>query len=742
MRLGGQEQLSPLSQPVRLFILALYVAGLFVASKLALGTWLPPTSDKGLWFYSGLAAILLGSLLVTPFYTKPADAISYAVAALVALLSVRAWGSEASGTFVATLWLFTLCYVVAVLSFGVLAIALKDAPQPLLQHLSASLTLLADTLGAPRTLFSVLFLFALVSFHRQTPREYLWIGLAWALLVALRPLEIGAHTIRRLAEIWQSTFVLNVVGEIVGHETPGIVLVRQETTVDPAFGDLLSVPGDDGSPSLAMALDHVGFADGRWLRALQLNTPKQFREAISVPFSRQQKNTHPIALTFPSSHVQPAINDEAWTERKRFAGLVAPDTSISRLWVELVRTDLDFAEGQLFEAQIGNRKGLYQIINGLTKEEIVHQKNTRGFIRVDARKIGCWDAEKARFDVIRWMPQPNTPVFILQASDRVFATTAIGYVPGTNYPVTVNIQPLVTHNTAILGILGAGKSFLALELIERMLVQKVKVICLDLTNQYSSQLQPYLHKEKEAETLATLQAVGPPGKTNVQQNVEEGGSIERFRKTLKESIGEFLRPPETQLLKIINPAEFEVWRQDSKPFSGKASMAMLTIAEITRLVAEVTLEALQEQGMNDEARCCLVFEEAHSLIPEWSAVASEGDRTATNGTAKAILQGRKFGLGCMVITQRTANVTKSILNQCNTVFALRVFDATGMEFLSNYIGEDYANVLSSLEDRHAVAFGRAVSCRDPILIRLNDRTAFLEGFRASPRAAIGEVAGA
>src|SRR2546421_12494623 len=89
-------------------------------------------------------------------------------------------------------------------------------------------------------------------------------------------------------------------------------------------------------------------------------------------------------------------------------------------------------------------------------------------------------------------------------------------------------------------------------------------------------------------------------------------------------------------------------------------------------------------------------------FPEWNAVASEGDKAATNGTAKAILQGRKYGLGCLVVTQRTANVTKTILNQCNTVFALRVFDSTGMEFLRNYVGDDYSSVLSTLENRHAI----------------------------------------
>jgi hypothetical protein len=196
----------------------------------------------------------------------------------------------------------------------------------------------------------------------------------------------------------------------------------------------------------------------------------------------------------------------------------------------------------------------------------------------------------------------------------------------------------------------------------------------------------------------------------------------------------FLNPKSQEKLKIYNPVQFEVWRQDSKPFQGKASMASLTPTEIARFITEAALEVLQLQGLSERARCCIVFEEAHSLIPEWNAVASEGDRVATNGTAKAILQGRKYGLGCLVITQRTANVTKSILNQCNSIFALRVFDATGMEFLKNYIGEDYAGVLSTLEDRHAVVFGRASSCRDPVLVPLNDRNKFLQLFRENIQA--------
>jgi hypothetical protein len=111
-------------------------------------------------------------------------------------------------------------------------------------------------------------------------------------------------------------------------------------------------------------------------------------------------------------------------------------------------------------------------------------------------------------------------------------------------------------------------------------------------------------------------------------------------------------------------------------------------------------------------------------------VAFDGDKIATAGTARSILQGRKYGMGCLLITQRTASVTKTILNQCNTIFAMRMFDDTGKDFLSNYVGRDYAETLSSLPERQAIFFGRASSCENPVLIRLKDRDTFRRLFRA------------
>jgi uncharacterized protein DUF87 len=721
----------------RLIILIVYLIGLFTASRIALGSWIPPTSERGIWFYAALAALLLGSLLVTPFFTKPADAISYAVAAIVALLATNVWASSAATGFDRFVGSVAILYVLVVLVAAILAISLKDSQRPVVQKTAQSGLLLADAAGSPRAIFSVVFFFALVTYHRTEPREYVIIGLAWALFVGLRPLEAVADLWRRWSTLWVSKGGLARLGEVVGHETPDLVLIREDADSSAVLGDMLIARTDGGRPGLAIALDHVGFADGCWLRAIHLKNVKVV-QGILDDAAVVRSVADGSALRAGEQTVERDAVALAKDMRQRLLGLVASDTNVGQLQLELVRADLDLQEGSLVEVDMKNRAVLYQVIRGLTREEVLQEKNTRGFVRAQAKKIGSWNSDRRSFDPVPWLPQPNQAVLLVRPGQDTVTRDAIGHFPGTAYPVSIDPHLLVTHNAAILGILGVGKSFLALELVERMIRGGIKVVCLDLTNQYAKELGPFVDAVAEHQMVEELEKIGVAGKTKVKKNVEEGGSVGEFAKKIKEQFEAFLKPDDVRKLRIVNPAQFEVWRQDSKPYQDQASMATLTPTEITRIITEAVLEVLQAQGMTEQARCCIVYEEAHSLIPEWNAVASDGDKTATNGTAKAILQGRKFGLGCLVITQRTANVTKSILNQCNTVFGLRVFDATGMEFLKNYIGEDYAGVLSTLEDRHAVVFGRASSCRDPVLTRLNDRTEFLKVFREQ-QPAMGET---
>lgn len=716
------------SQKVRLLFLGVYLAALFIACRLALGIWLPPSGEKGLWFYSGLAALLLGNLIISPLFTKPADAVSYAVAGLVALLTASGWYVSADTHFETFLWYLALTYVLMVLISAMLAIAFRNDTRPVRKKLAYTLFQLADFVGQPRAIFSVIFLYALVAFHRHSPREYLVIGLAWALVVAFRPLESISTFLARIRRVWRASPAIQPFGEIVGHQVPDLLLIRQKGSADFKLGDALVARTEGGEVGLALALDAVGYSEGRWLRAIHLPAQPESGSEIQKVLEASRPFESEVLKIDPSILDLSAINEIASQTRAHLLGLVAPGTDITRLRFEILRTDLDIEEGRLVEVSLRGRPVLFQIINGFTKEEILQQKNTRGFVSADAKKIGTWNEASQHFDVVKWIPRPNAQVTLVEAQAPPTRLDAVGHFPGTSYPVMVDVDTLITHNTAILGILGIGKTCLSLELAERMIAKGVKVICLDLTNQYAHELDPYHDTAAEREVGEELQRIGVAGRTNVQRNVEEGGSINEYREAVRNDLQTFLDPRDARRLKFYNPTAFEVWKQDSRPFNEQASMASLTPPEITRIISEATLEILKD-SMSDSARCCIIFEEAHSLIPEWNAVASEGDKAATNGTAKAILQGRKYGLGCFVVTQRTAHVTKSILNQCNTVFAMRVFDATGMEYLRNYIGEDYTGVLSTLEDRHAVVFGRASSCRDPVLIRVNQREDFVRAFR-------------
>ncbi len=715
-----------LSQTARLAILVLYAVLLFAVCRFLFGTWLPPNAEKGLWLYASFAHLLLGTLLLSPYFTKPADAVSDAVIAALVLPEVAGavWGLHQA--WVVWAWRSIFAYYVAVIVIGSLAMLLRKATSIRGKQIAESFYLLSTQFGEPPLVFSLLFFFALLAFHLENMREFVTLVATWVIIVPLRLFEHVVHIAKDIKNIWSESPSYETLCETYARKEPHLLLLRRTGEGLLQFGQVLTMKHSRQGPlHHAMVVDEFQLAEERWIRCLEITgqltadtQQKLQRATVSSPVLRLSAVAHQseIDLAFQTCRV--------YSKRSDLVGIVAPNTDIATLRFELTRADLDIGEGQLVEVLIGAKPVLYQLIDGLTQEEILAQKNTYGFARASAKKIGTWDDNRQRFEHVRWIPQLNEPVFLQQSRQSPALATAVGFFPNTGYPLSVDVQQLVTHNTAILGILGAGKTFLALELVERILLNGIRVIALDLTNQYVSELTPYYDAAVEQPNIDKLKALGPAGKTNVKQNVPEGGSVQAFQAELKQQLTTFMADPQARI-RIYNPTAFEVWRQDSKPFNNTASMAQLTPTEITRIVTEVALE-LCSTTITDQARLCIVYEEAHSLIPEWNAVASEGDKAATNGTAKAILQGRKYGLGCLVVTQRTANVTKTILNQCNTVFALRVFDSTGMEFLRNYIGDDYAGVLSTLEDRHAVAFGRSSSCSDPVLIRLNDRNKFLQ----------------
>lgn len=705
----------------RVLSLVVYGAALATLQHLVVSTGLSP-NQNAIWLYSGFASLLFGSRLLNPHFTPPADAATNAFMAAAALFagSLVVEPDSLEAAFLNST--IGLCLFILTISVVVLLIrpATGSETRPLIRAADKAVR----SLGSPVVIFTIVILICVWVFHRSQHYEATIILTAWAVIVVLRPIESILNFIDWANEQWVVLTTHDVIGEIAAYQSPNMVLIRQsgDTRVD--RGTPMIVADSNGPWMLGVALNYVGRDEGILLRALTLELPGVLQNDLKNLAKGQTSGT---ALAVSAATDALAGIDEI-EQIERLCGIVVSDANLEYLLFEVIE-DTDLTEGRLVESKIGNHHVIFQIIDGLTREDIVQQKNTYGYARAKARKIGRWDRDAEKFTPVKWLPRINAPVFLLETTEQEISPNVIGHFPDTSFGVSVNISEAVTHNTAILGILGIGKSYLSIELVERMIADGIKVICLDLTNQYAELLSEFRDAAHDDRLDQELCDAG--GRGEAMQSKEEGGSINQFAEKLSEQLANFVSE-DGRNLRVINPAAFDVWRQTGfKDYkTGDASMASLSPAEITAMVSDAALEVCQKMGMTAQGRLCLVYEEAHSLVPEWNSVVAEGDKAATARSARAILQGRKYGLGCLLITQRTANVTKTILNQCNTIFAMRTFDDTGKEFLSNYIGRDYADILPSLEARHAVIFGKASSCENPVLVRLNDREPFLEAFRA------------
>jgi hypothetical protein len=705
---------------LRAIALIVYLVALVAVQALIIDTGLSP-NENSIWLYSGVASLLLGSRIVNPYFTPPADTLTNAFTAFLALIPalpvVRSSTADAYvlGSAVG------LCVMVAGMSLLVLILRPEPGVEP------APMWRLIDKavkgLGSPNVIFSLLILASVWIFHRDKPIEVFAILTSLLVIVFFRPLEsFGAYVLWFLNRP-KPLRGLNIVGSVAAHQSPGIVLVRQVEPKAIARGSPMIISDQHGPAQLGIALNYVGRDEGNLLRVLTVDMPKGL--AAFQEGSRPSSGDGVAVLITVSDEQKADIGALKWIDR--LCGIVDSDTSPEFLQFEVIN-EAGLAEGCLIEARVGDQQRvIYQVVDGVTREEVVQQKNKYGYARAKARKIGTWDEQVRRFCPVTWMPRMNAPVFLLHKGEADPSDDCIGRFPLTPYGVRFDVVEGVTHNTAILGILGVGKSYLAIELVERMIALGIKVLCLDLTNQYEKLLTDFIDPAHEQARRDDLAAAGKGGVA--QQNKEKGGSRHAFKRAVFRKMQEFMAADDDHFLWVLNPAQFQVTKQVSGMYAGNADLAHLTAAEITSIFSDAALSSCQKLGMTDEARLCLVYEEAHSLVPEWNSVAAEGDKMATATSARAILQGRKYGLGCLLITQRTANVTKTILNQCNTIFAMRTFDDTGKEFLGNYIGSEYAAVLPSLQPRHAVVFGKASSCENPVLVRLNDQDDFRARFR-------------
>ena len=99
-------------------------------------------------------------------------------------------------------------------------------------------------------------------------------------------------------------------------------------------------------------------------------------------------------------------------------------------------------------------------------------------------------------------------------------------------------------------------------------------------------------------------------------------------------------------------------------------------------------------------------------------VSDNASKATVNSIAQIALQGRKYNIGFIVIAQRTANVSKTVLTQCNSVIVFQELDRTTSDFLANYMGRSFVEILPTLKNRTAIAMGKAFRSTAPMIFEV------------------------
>ncbi len=683
------------------------------------------------WFFSGILLIIMGMYVTEPYFSSPTDTLSNSISLILVLLAITN-RQELKG------YVELLVYAVCMFILSIFHMIVKNYNE---RAKRISFWCLKH-LGSSKTMFSVVYLVSAFSFFRDNiPMLFAAIAL-WICMVPIGLVESIIAKFSQLMGIIKEKDIDSCIGVAIKNSESNLYTIsvpktdKKEKLVSLSRNSVYAVKVDSDSYSLGIETQRKNLIDSIWISIMLLDdaeleiTLNDLEDiGININYTENLGAAHVLNEgKIKQSILEQLKSSTIFKERDDFIGFVLPESNVSTIRFNTCKIDeTRLTEGTIVKTHIAGSEVLYQVINGITKIVSNSADSEYGYMCAVARKLGHYDAEHHEIKYVNWTPKVYESVYLCKVNRDIdlqeIAKTSIGRLPGSDMSIPIkNINALVTHNTAVLGILGVGKSCLTFELIKKIVAAGIKVICLDITNQYASDNGLYKYIP-EAQIVSDLlqekidELESQSMRTGTSDSKSSWGNVENFKKLMESAVSGFMDANNKSVM-VLNPEKYIV-RQAATDFRI-TELKDVSLVEKVQIISEIVLKKCMDLGQIDKARCCVVYEEAHSLTPEFNSVVVKDDNSHANGTAKVILQGRKYGLGCIIVTQRTANVTKSILNQCNTIFALRVFDDTGKSFLENYIGRDYSDTLPTLEERHAIAIGKGIGLKQPVILQLND----------------------
>lgn len=520
---------------------------------------------------------------------------------------------------------------------------------------------IVTSIGRSTVIFSIVFLLALLSFFELDNFQTKVLAITWGAILLIANLRFD-----RILVGFRTKTSPETLGFVSSFLAPRTLFFERADGVKLQNGQVIGIKSSSsGSIASAVVVGERRSPRSTWYVANLLSST--LRDTDIDQTSKVVAQTQ----NFSEDGAKEA------EESDLVAGLVSDGSSVSTLQFEVLG-EPNIATGSVLGAMHLSGEIYYQLFDGIVCEEPSLEKSDRSYVTARAEQIGIWDTQTNGFKTFGWVARENSPVTLIDeksnpgVSPLAHEDTKIGHIPNSKFPAVVSLKDLVLFHSAVVGVTGSGKSFLTFELLEKCALTGIKVVCIDPTGDYQRHL-----------STAVL--------------IRSHNALTAFLDSDDQMIGilETAINKENPILQCHNAAKICLnWCKDHRK---------------------------EDEIVRPTPKVMFVMEEAHLLIPEWSFNPVKNLQDKVNLTSQIVLQSRKYGLGFLIVAQRTANVSKSALNQCNTIFALQQFDQTGAEFLGNYMGRHHVSSLPNLQDRHGIVVGKASASQRPILVRFNDQ---------------------
>ncbi|HIP34215.1 MAG TPA: ATP-binding protein [Bacteroidia bacterium] len=152
-----------------------------------------------------------------------------------------------------------------------------------------------------------------------------------------------------------------------------------------------------------------------------------------------------------------------------------------------------------------------------------------------------------------------------------------------------------------------------------------------------------------------------------------------------------------------------------------AEILYLIVSVLTRLIFEAHHRYKKVNG--EMLPTVLVVDEAHNLIKRYeiSNDTISSQQLCTQVFEKIAKEGRKFGLGLVLASQRPSELSQTVLSQCNTFLLHRIVSDRDQEMVKKLVPDSMGGILNELPvlpTRKAILIGWAAPI--PVLIEMNE----------------------